>query len=142
LVTDQAITARNSYANIIWAGTNGGWIDAADWVERIKHAISALNTDKYIVVGIHYDSMSANFESLETAATAEFGIKFFNWRLYASSNAMYDYGITPSSDDLTRMASGLIPTTFLADAVHLSIAAYDILANELYKYGRDILMYW
>lgn len=123
---------RNSEIAILWCWTNGGYVSNDELVQKLKMMVQHLNTEKYIIVGIHYGN-TATLITQENELLKNFGDKFFNWRKYVSSNAMYDFGITPTADDLTDMQDGKIPRSFLTDSVHINSGAYMILGWKLYE---------
>lgn len=123
---------RNSEIAILWCWTNGGYSSNDELVQKLKMMIQHLNTERYIIVGIHYGN-TATLITQENELLKHFGDKFFNWRKYVSSNAMYDFGITPTANDLTDMQDGKIPRSFLTDSVHINSGAYMILGWKLYE---------
>lgn len=123
---------RNSEIAILWCWTNGGYSSDDELVQKLKMMIQHLNTERYIIVGIHYGN-TATLITQENELLKYFGDKFFNWRKYVSSNAMYDFGITPTANDLTDMQEGKIPRSFLTDSVHINSGAYMILGWKLYE---------
>ena len=62
-----------------------------------------------------------------------FGDKFFNWRRYVSTNALYDWGFTPTEEDESAMSVGSIPPTLLTDGVHLKASGYMILGYKMWE---------
>lgn len=123
---------RNSEIAILWCWTNGGYSSNEELVQKLKLMVQHLNTERYIIVGIHYGN-TATLITQENELLKHFGDKFFNWRKYISSNAMYDFGITPTADDLTDMQNGRIPRSFLTDTVHINSGGYMILGWKLYE---------
>ena len=70
-----------------------------------------------------------------------FGKHFVNVRSYLSARAIYDEGITPTTDDLAEMAEGKVPTSLRSDATHLNDNGYHALATLIYWQGKS-LGYW
>jgi lysophospholipase L1-like esterase len=98
---------------------------------------------RYLIISVHtLDSYHHTLEN-EAALEAQFGDRFFNWRKYVSSNALEDFGVTPSADDLTYMAEGKFPPSFWRsrvgdagggtanDGIHMNASAYAILAYKV-----------
>ena len=122
---------------VIWCWQNGGYNSDSELVDRLKNIISHLNTTKYILIGLHSGTESSR-NAQEALLEKTFGDKFFNWRQYASTNALYDFNITPTSADTTAMQSGSMPPSLLSDAVHLNSAGYMILGWKLFERMRNI----
>ena len=167
---DRAVTFSNktpiilygsklsSKANIsvLWCWQNSGGIGDDELIEKLDKMISHLKTDKYLLIGLHSGNASSR-ASQEAALASKYGDKYFNWREYVSSNALYDWGITPTTDDdLTEtqksggvisdesaMAEGSLPMSFWRsyiddqnnaqsnDKVHMTATAYGILGFKI-----------
>lgn len=148
---------RDTDIAIIWAYTNGGYSDDEDLIKKLNLMIKSLNTRKYIIIGVHIGDRESR-QAQELRLLQEYGDKFFNWREYVSTQALYDFGITPTTDDdLTeeqkqngvksdayQMSIGALPSSFWAqvygiegntsnDTTHITADCYAILAYKLYE---------
>ena len=93
---------RDTGIAILWCFQNGGYDDVSDLITKLKLITENLGTKKFIIVGLHTGTTASRAE-IESALLKSFGDKFFNWGSYASSNALYDFGITPTTDaDFTQ----------------------------------------
>lgn len=134
VITTQAFyQSRYPYANIIWIGTNGGWKDADDLVEQINTVVNTYRSKEYCVLGIHFTAYKDKWSSLESSMRRKFGSHFCNSRLYLSTNAMYDLGLTPRSADLSAMNNGECPPSLMSDGVHLNDNGYKAIATLIYR---------
>lgn len=134
VITTQAFyQSRYPYANIIWIGTNGGWKDADDLVEQINTVVNTYRSKEYCVLGIHFTAYKDKWSSLESSMRRKFGSHFCNSRLYLSTNAMYDLGLTPTSEDLSAMNNGECPPSLMSDGVHLNDNGYKAIATLIYR---------
>lgn len=122
---------------VLWCWQNGGYSTDEELVEKLKNMISHLHTTKYLLIGLHSRSLN-HLNAQEAFLEKTFGDKFFNWRQYASTNALYDFGIIPTTDDIAAMATGSMPPSLLADAVHLNSAIYMILGWKLYERMKNV----
>lgn len=123
---------RNTDCAILWCWQNGGYTDNDDLVTQLKNMISHLPTDKYLVIGLHSGTAASRNEQ-EQLLEKTFGDKFFNWRRYVSTNALYDWGFTPTEEDESAMSVGSIPPTLLTDGVHLKASGYMILGYKMWE---------
>ena len=124
---------RKADISVLWIGTNsGGHTSDEDLLEQIKKATHHLATEKYIIVGLP-DGTSETRANLESIFEKEFGDKYFNWRRYVSTNALYDWGFTPTDADLTAMEEGSVPPQLLVDGVHYKACGYGILGYKLWQ---------
>lgn len=123
---------------VLWCYQNGGFSsDGSVLVEKLKKMISCLKTKKYVIVNCH----TSNMATYDSALRSAFGNKMLDWRNYVASNALYDFGITPSSQDETDMSNGIAPSSLRIDSTHLNAAGYAIFAYQLYLKGQQ-LGYW
>lgn len=147
---------RNPKAAIIWAYQNGGYSSPEDLVDKMRKIVDNIGTSNYIIIGLHTSSTEERKQNTD-ALQKEFGDRFFDWGRYVSSNALYDFGITPTKDsdftetqiekgvksDEYQMSIGALPSTlwrFVAeinsttnDSTHLNAAGYMILAYKIYE---------
>lgn len=128
---------RNTKIAVIWCWQNGGYSDNDELIEKLDKIISHINTSNYLLVGLH-SGTSASRQIQEELLTSKYGDKFFNWREYASTNALYDFGLTPSEEDETAMSAGSMPKTLLIDGVHLCAAGYAILGYKIIERFKNL----
>ena len=128
---------RNTKLAVLWCWQNGGYSSDEDLIEKLDKIIAHINTQNYILIGLH-NSTEAAMEEQEAKLSKKYGDKFFNWRQYVSTNALYDFGITPTKDDLEAMAVGSCPPSLLIDSVHLCAAGYAILGYKIVERYKDL----
>ena len=140
---------------IIFVGTNGGWMITADDAEtRIKKLTSQIDmmidyntSKKYIVVGLHYFYSWVLYngltkEMLENAMKLKYGNHYINLRKYMIEYGLADAGITPTEVDTEAISNGEVPPSLLySDGIHGNAYFYKILANLVNKKGIE-LGYW
>lgn len=128
---------------IIFVGTNGGWMITADDAEtRIKKLTSQIDmmidyntSKKYIVVGLHYFYSWVLYngltkESLENAMKLKYGNHYINLRKYMIEYGLSDAGLYPTEADITAIENGEVPPSLLySDGIHGNAYFYNILAN-------------
>ena len=122
-----------SEITIIWMGANDGTY--SDWQTLVDKQVMAANkvfNKKFVVIGLHKIGKT-NGEAYESLMRKAFGNKFFNIREYMCTNMIYDAGITPTEDDLSKMAAGDCPTSLLYDGTHLKPASNVALGKMLYS---------
>ena len=128
---------RDTKLAVLWCWQNGGYTDNAELIEKLDKMIAHLKTPNYVIVGLHSGTESSRQEQ-EDMLTSKYGDKFFNWRQYISTNALYDFGISPSEEDLTAMESGSTPPSLLIDSVHLCAAGYAILGFKIIERFKNL----
>ncbi len=128
---------RNTKLAVLWCWQNAGYTNDTELIEKLDKMIAHLNTSNYVIVGLHSGTKSSR-QGQEDMLTSKYGDKFFNWRQYASTNALYDFGISPSESDLTAMESGSTPPSLLADSVHLCAAGYAILGFKIIERFKNL----
>jgi len=131
--------------NIFFTGTNGGWTiehgkvndnsdaDCEALVDLINLQIAKTGKSKYIVIGLTWGSKGSN-DNINNHLRDAFGDNFLDVKAYlASTQALADAGITPSEDDLSKIASGHIPTSLLlTDNTHFTADGYELIAQQVY----------
>ena len=147
--------APKADATILWCWQNGGYSDVTELISKLHNCIRKLNNNNFVIVGLHTGTLAQRNEQ-EAALEKEFGDHFFNWRRYVSTNALYDFGITPTTDadftqeqleggvksDTYQMSIGALPSSLWAsvkgegtdtynDVIHLNSAGYMILGFKL-----------
>lgn len=128
---------RETDLAVLWCFQNGGYSSTEDLVSKLIKMTEHLNTNKYVIIGLH----SGTIESRQTNVSAlynQFGDKFLDWGRYAATNALYDFGITPSDSDISAMEAGKMPPTFLTDSVHMTATGYGILGFKIVERFKDL----
>lgn len=54
-------------------------------------------------------------------------------REYLVTKGLSDTGIEATSDDLSRISEGKVPTSLLYDSVHYNSSGYSVISNCIYK---------
>ncbi len=140
---------------IIFVGTNGGWMITADDAEtRIKKIISQIDmmidyntSKKYIIIGMHYFYSSVLYngltkEMLENAMLLKYGNHYINLRKYMIEYGLSDAGLTATEADTEAINNGDVPPSLLYDdGIHGNSEFYRILATLVNKKGVE-LGYW
>ena len=130
-------------AAVFAMGTNAGWSTPEEYIRMIDAAIDACGTKKYIVCS-PYGGTALNqqgvsgLQDLESALTAAYGSKFFNWRKFLVEDALALEGVTPTSGDTTAIAQGKCPPSLLADEVHPNDYGHDAIARRLYQMMQSL----
>lgn len=128
---------RNTKLSVIWCWQNGGYSDDNELIEKLDKIINHVGTQNYLIIGLHSGTAETR-QAQEELLSNKYGDKFFNWREYVSTNAMYDFGLSPTEEDLTEMAKGSIPKSLLHDNVHLCAAGYAILGYKIIERFKDL----
>lgn len=137
---------------IIFIGTNGGWMITSDDAEtRINKLTSQIdmmidynNSKKYIIIGLHYFYSWILYngltkDMLENAMKIKYGRHYINLREYMINYGLDDAGISPTSEDITAIENGEVPPSLLySDKLHGNDKFYNILANQVYKRGKEL----
>ena len=140
---------------IIFMGTNGGWMITADDAEtRIKKLTSQIDmmidyntSKKYIIIGMHYFYSWVLYngltkEQLENAMLLKYGNHYINLRKYMIEYGLADAGLTATEADMEAINNGNVPPSLLySDGIHGNAYFYKILANLVNKKGVE-LGYW
>ena len=140
---------------IIFVGTNGGWMITADDAEtRIKKLTSQIDmmidyntSKKYIIIGMHYFYSWVLYngltkEQLENAMLLKYGNHYINLRKYMIEYGLADAELTATEADTEAINNGNVPPSLLySDGIHGNAYFYNILANLVNKKGIE-LRYW
>ena len=99
IVLQGSNVCRNKDMLIEWIGTNDGQSaiqsDIDGFVKRLRNSIQFANPKCCIILNPHKFVL----EDFDNALRKEFGNQFFNWRVYVSSVALYEFGITPTTQE-------------------------------------------
>ena len=122
---------------IIFVGTNRDADDNQNLVELIERAVNNLRTKKFIIIS-RYAFIDAQYQTVlsqEEELEEKFGMKYLNFRKWAvyDQNIYKEFGITPTSYDVTEMEHGRLGTAFISDGTHLNAAGHGVLALAIYN---------
>ena len=114
--------------HIIAIGTNGPahprpLNDARAMIQRM----TALDK-RFIIV-----NRPQSTDSEDAAYHDEFGRRFFSLRKYLVDYGLADAGLTPTAQDTTDIAAGVVPTSLRIDSVHGNAAYYHIWGQQLFN---------
>ncbi len=139
---------------ILCLGQNEGFNRDADiLIGQIKGIIEFFECEKYIVVGIPHSLYGYTWEApINEALKKEFGKHYLDVEGYmktpvkvnesiVSSYALQDASLTPTEDDLSKIATNMYPTSIMYDGIHFNHYGYEVWANLEYNLGKD-LGYW
>lgn len=133
-VETWAASHLSDYIYVVFMGENHGWNDIHDLIEQQQAILSMQKkyAGNYIVVGLPTGTKEERQE-LEEALYETYGDKFLNIREYLSTQGIYDAGLKPSEEDLSRMEEGMIPTSLLVDHIHFNAVGYRLIGNFMYE---------
>lgn len=162
IIMISAKNNRNPQLAVIWCWQNGGYSNEEDLIIKLDKIISNIGTTNFLLIGLHSGTLESRKEQ-ENALTAKYGDRFFNWRNYVSTNALAEFGITPTKDsdltpeqiangaksDIYQMSVGALPSSLWSkmfgrngdtsnDVVHLNAAGYLILGYKIVQRFKDI----
>lgn len=117
--------------SVIFIGNNG----PANLDERIAYIDSMITrtTSKYIVMGLTNGNESEK-SAEELILMKKYGNHFFNTRKMLVKYGLDIAGITPTTQDNSDIAVGLVPTSLRSDHIHLNAAGYTALGTILASY--------
>ena len=143
----QIITPRITekiFTHIIWAGTNDTGLSADNvngLLDSIDSIIRTLKHKNYIVLSLTSKYRFNDVVQINILLEKHYGNHFLNIRDYLLNYGLDDAEITPTEQDTTDIANGEIPSSLRADNMHLNRYGYTVVANQVYKHGKD-LGYW
>lgn len=75
-------------------------------------------------------------QAINAQLEADWGTRYYDLRRYLVNQAIYDLGITPTSDDLASMAADTLPTSIMdpGDVTHYSKATAALVGERVYEY--------
>lgn len=140
-IITSSVQKRKDDVLVIEIGHNGGWDnDYEQLVNQYRIAIEHNGNDKYIIIG-DTDGTAESRSEWEYALKTAFGKHFINMREYLSTYGLADRGLTPTEDDLAKMAAGEVPLQLKTDVTHLNSYGYYTEGEQVYKRGKE-LGYW
>ena len=149
LVTYGDTKYNSPYLMVIFMGQNGGWSNVSELIDQHKKMIAHANAKHVLILGLSSGTAESRAD-YEAAMKAEFGRYFVSIRQYlahpiydAGNNIVSCYGLaderlTPTADDLAKIAIGQVPSQLLADSVHYTTATKTAIGNMLFKYCQDL----
>lgn len=128
---------------IIYMGQNGGYTDNKDLIAKHRWMIEHSKCRNFVVLGMS-SGTAASRADYESAMRNEFGRLFISLREYlahpiytdgvvTSCYGLADAGMTPTADDLAKIAIGQVPSQLLIDSVHYKDVTRTIIGNLIYK---------
>lgn len=126
---------------VFWAGTNDAPATAGD-AEHITKVVRTManysNRDEYLVLGLTVKSYA---DTVNASLAYEFGQHYVDVKSYLINYGLDINNITPTEQDTTDIANGVVPTSLRYDSVHFNDYGYITVANCVYEAGKD-LGYW
>jgi hypothetical protein len=149
---------------IILMGQNGGFNNDSDvLIRQLDAMIKAGKSERYLIVGLTCVGYAPEQANVNAELAKHFGKHFIDAYTYMvtpiyaqdgvtiqSCYALADMGITPTADDLSKIAEGKTPPSIMGttsggvvggDTVHFNGYGYTVIANLEYERGK-ILGYW
>jgi hypothetical protein len=149
IITKGDSRYNDPYLMIIYMGQNSGWSTVADLIDQHEKMIAHSTAKHVLILGLSSGTADSRAD-YESAMKAKFGRYFLSLRqylahpIYDSDNnivscyGLADEGLTPTSDDLDKIAIGQVPSQLLADSVHYTDATKTAIGNMIYKYCQDL----
>ena len=132
IATKGSMLYKHPYCAIIWMGTNNtSTITLEQYINYHDKIIEFTGTDKYLVIGLHADTVVTRgiYQDFEDTFEKKYGLRYINWRKYLVERGWIDAGYTLSESDQERIANNLVPRVMLVDAVHLTSESQRLLYN-------------
>ena len=140
VVETASVDQYRDYIHIVWIGTYGEVRNPDDLVAQVKTLLSrqAKNPERFIVLGVctvEGNQSVAYLNSFDTAMMQAFGNRYVNVRKYLTEDGLADAGIAPTIQDNSRVASGLVPASFLATSGSLELngKSYALIGKLVYS---------
>ena len=127
VVTTQMQSLRNpDDIYVFYVGQNGGYDDVDDWIQQLKVGVDYIGCDKYLIIVCKTDYHNTSWDDTYNKFKKEFKSKFVDIRSYMIQYGLEDNGLTPTSDDTTAIAKGIIPPSLkkTGDNVHFNYYGY------------------
>ena len=130
---------------IIWVGTNNTSNTAEEIIAIQKRMVESLETDRYLIIGLTAKVYFPDIVNYNKKMYKVWGDKFLDIRSYMLNYGLSDAGITPTGADTTAIENGEMPPSLIYQVdgygVHFNDAGYPVIANQMYKKGKE-LGYW
>lgn len=128
--------------HVIFVGQNGAFANGITGIDAYTTIIDSMighcNNGNYIIMGLSTGT-AAERNALETEYLKKYGNKFFNTRDLLVRYGLEIAGITPTTQDQTDIASGVVPTSLRYDETHLNLHGYRslgiLLADKINSIG-------
>ena len=135
-------TLRNK-TMVIWSGSNNAPNEETieNIIQKIRAMIAHNGNNNYIVVGLTSLTAMPDVLKCNRKMALAFGIHFLDISDYLRNYALDDLGISETSQDVIDKNNGDIPSSLRTDPVHLTSGANEVVANQVYKKGKE-LGYW
>lgn len=133
---------KDCFANVYWAGTNGGSFSSIEELTTRLYTMIDYNANgRYVVIGLHSTNNNTPNDIIEinTALKDEFGIRFIDQHRYMVEHGIYDaidrgylVGDYPTSEDVEAMEQDKVPPSLLVDTVHYNDIGYKLIGDLIY----------
>ncbi|KUM31897.1 hypothetical protein AQ436_01920 [Arthrobacter sp. EpRS66] len=140
--------------NNVAYNVKGGDATVADHVRKgIKRIYDWLSRDiKQVLImsvttAVSWTSGTANYATvlqINTNLEQDYTTRYYNLRGYLVNQAIYDLGITPTSEDLSKMAADTLPPSImdpgadgLGDNTHYSKAVHTLVGDRVHDYATS-----
>lgn len=136
----------NPYLMTIFMGQNGGYANVEELVNLHRLMLEHSKSKYQLILGMHTGTTESR-ANYEQAMLTAFGRKFFSLRQYLAHPVydlddttiktcwgLQDVGLTPTADDLAKIAVGQVPLPLMADGTHFTDATKTAIGNAIYSY--------
>ena len=128
--------------HVIFVGQNGAFANGISGIDAYTTIIDSMighcNNNNYVIMGLSTGT-AAERNAMETEYLKKYGNKFFNTRHLLVSYGLGIAEITPTAQDQTDIASGIVPTSLRYDETHLNMHGYRslgiLLADKINSLG-------
>ncbi|MGM8139858.1 hypothetical protein [Enterococcus italicus] len=148
--TNLDVNYNNPYLLIIFMGQNGGYSNVDDLVRMHRLVLEHSKSKYQLILGLHTGTKASSTE-YEQKMLDTFGRRFFSLRQYLTHPVyesdgktiktcwgLQDVGLTPTSDDLAKLAVGQVPSPLMADGVHYTDATKTAIGKAIYGYLQGL----
>lgn len=133
---------------IIYMGTNHGYADIEDLINKHRLMIDHFKGKEYLVLGFSYGDSQSQAD-YEAAMKVAFGRRFVSLRQYlahpiyengdiVSCYGLADQGLTPTETSLQEIARGAVPKQILRDDVHYTQGTHEVIGKMLYRKLKEL----
>lgn len=128
---------------VIWSGSNNAPNEETveNVIQKIRAMIAYNGNNNYIVIGLTSLTAMPDVLKCNRKMALAFDIHFLDISNYLRNYALDDLGISETSQDVIDKNNGDIPSSLRTDPVHLTSGANEVVANQIYKKGKE-LGYW
>ncbi|MER8403551.1 SGNH/GDSL hydrolase family protein [Mesorhizobium sp. M1307] len=135
--------ADAALTQVIWVGRNDRGINNWSVVANVRLMVARLRAaaKRFVILGIHNGTnypdewvggiYYADLNKANAELAAAFPDNFFDVRRYLIDKGLTDAAITPTATDLTNIANDVVPSSLLADGLHLTPTGYDLVATQV-----------